>query len=338
MNASWGTRLAALSLLTFMAGACGGSPQPVAAKPSPTPLPPGHTAFFYSTAPDAPVKPVGWDGSTYASFGLGGLTGGPGIQSPDGSKLLVGDAVFDRATGAVTQLGTVAGKGLQVMWADDSRHLCLLHPAGSSEQAGGTTSVLELLEPGMPAKTVAKVGHDEAQAFALLRSCSVTNDIAVVAQRAVLPISDVWAIRISTGEVVQHLAYAQGQQPGAVVVASDGRWMAEVTTSTSVVDLSSGAAVGHLDGAAVAFSSNGRVLVMEDRVVDWTTNRKLWSSPAGFSAAFVAGEPSTSTVAVDVMTGQGSAGQAPLSQLWLVADSFVKHIADGAVPSFVTVN
>jgi hypothetical protein len=187
---------------------------------------------------------------------------------------------------------------------------------------------------------VTRIGHDEAQAFAMLRSCSVTNDRAVVAERAVLPISDVWEIRLSTGDVVQHITYAEGQQPATVLASTDGRYVAEVgATATAVVDLGNGATVAHLGGRAVAFSANARLMVMEDRVMDWTTGRTLWTAPSGYASTFADGEPLTSAVAVDVMTGQGSAGQPPLSQLWLVrADSSVKHIADGAMPSFVTVN
>ena len=268
---------------------------------------------------------------------LGTLTGSQTIQSPDGSKLIIDNVVYDRATGSTTQLPFVANKGTQVMWADDSAHICVLYPLGDSQQPGGTTSELDLVQPGGATRVVAQVGHDEAQAFALLRSCSVANDVAIVAQRAVLPISDVWVVRISTGVIVRHLSYQQGAEPGTVVAAPDGsRIAAAGTATTDIVDTGTGSTAAHLNGQAVAFSGDGNVLVLDDRVVDWRTDRTLWLAPRGFGAIFVLAEPGGSAVAVDVMATQGSSSATTPSQLWLVALSTAIHIADGVVPSFVT--
>lgn len=80
----------------------------------------------------APLHPVGWDGTRYAPLQLGTLTGSQAIQPPDGTKLIVGNIVYDRVTGSATQLPFVANKGTQVMWADDSAHICVLYPRGDS--------------------------------------------------------------------------------------------------------------------------------------------------------------------------------------------------------------
>jgi len=311
-------------------------------KPSPSNLavlPVGRDSFFYSTDVYAPLHPVGWDGTKYAPLQLGTLTGSQAIQSPDGSKLIFDNIVYDRATGLTAQLPFVANKGTQVMWADDSAHICALHPLGDSQQPGGTTDELDLVAPGGATRVVAQIGHDEAQAFALLRSCSVANDVAIVAQRAVLPISDVWVIRISTGGIIRHLAYQQGAEPGMVVASPNGGLIAAVgSTTTDVVDTSTGSTVAHLNGHAVAFSGDGNVLVLDDRVVDWRTDHTLWLAPAGFSAIFVLSEPGGAAVAVDLMASQGTSSPSPPSQLWLVVSSTPIHVADGVVPTFVTVN
>ncbi|HXC77222.1 MAG TPA: hypothetical protein VNU19_09230 [Candidatus Acidoferrum sp.] len=322
--------------------ACTPSAQSTNPSPKPSPpklavLPVGRDVFFYSTDVYAPLNPVGWDGTRYAQLQLGTLTGSQAIQSPDGSKLIVDNVVYDRATGSTTQLPFVANKGTQVMWADDSAHICVLYPLGDSQQPGGTASELDLLQPGGATRVVAHVGHDEAQAFALLRSCSVANDVAIVAQRAVLPISDVWVVRISTGGIIRHLSYQQGAEPSTVVAAPDGSWIAAVgTATTEIVDTGTGSTVAHLYGQAVAFSGDGKVLVLGDRVIDWRTDQTLWLAPHGFEAIFVLAEPSGSAVAVDAMGSPGSPTATTPSQLWLVASSMTIRIADGVVPSFVT--
>ncbi len=232
---------AALMVLA-VSGACMTSSQSANPSPKPSPsklavLPVGRDAFFYSTDVYAPLRPVGWDGTRYAPIQLGTLTGSQAIQSPDGSKLIVDNVVYDRATGSTTQLPFVANKGTQVMWADDSVHICALYPLGDSQQPGGTTNELDLVRPGGATRVVAEIGHDEAQAFALLRSCSVGKDVAIGAQRAVLPISDVGVIRISTGGIIRHLAYQQGAPPGIVVASPNGSLIATVgSTTTDVVD------------------------------------------------------------------------------------------------------
>ena len=332
---AWVALVMTLAVCTPSAQSTNSSPKP--SSPNLAVLPVGRDAFFYSPDVYAPLHPVGWDRTRYAQLQLGTLTGSQTIQSPDGSKLIIDNVVYDRATGSTTQLPFVANKGTQVMWADDSAHICVLYPLGDSQQPGGTTSELDLVQPGGATRVVAQVGHDEAQAFALLRSCSVANDVAIVAQRAVLPISDVWVVRISTGVIVRHLSYQQGAEPGTVVAAPDGsRIAAAGTATTDIVDTGTGSTAAHLNGQAVAFSGDGNVLVLDDRVVDWRTDRTLWLAPRGFGAIFVGAEPGGSAVAVDVMATQGSSSATTPSQLWLVASSTAIHIADGVVPSFVT--
>lgn len=341
-GSAWCGASAALFTALVVGAACVQSSQ--SANPSPRPstsklavLTVGRAAFFYSTNVSATLHPVGWDGTRYAPIQLGTLAGSQAIQSPDGSKFMVGNVVYDRVTGSATKLSLVVSKGIQVIWADDSVHICLLHELGDSQQAGGTTSELDLLEPGGATRVVAQVGHDEAQAFALLRSCSVANDVAIVAERAVVPISDVWVVRISTGGIVSHLLYKQGAEPGTVVAAPDGSWIAAVgTATTDIVDTGTGSTMAHLNGQGVAFSGDGNVLVLDDRVVDWRTDHTLWLAPHGFGAIFVLAEPSGSAVAVEVMANQGSPSATTPPQLWLVASSMAIHIADGVVPSFVT--
>lgn len=210
---------AAVIAALAVSAACMSSSQSTNPSPKPSPaklavLPVGRDAFFYSTDVYAPLNPVGWDGTRYAPVQLGTLSGSQTIQSPDGTKLIVGNLVYDRVTGSATQLPFVVNKGAQMMWADDNAHICVLYPLGDSQQPGGTTDELDLVGPGGASRVVAQIGHDEAQAFALLRSCSVVKDVAVVAQRAVLPISDAWLIRLSTGKIVGHFPYQQGVEPG----------------------------------------------------------------------------------------------------------------------------
>jgi hypothetical protein len=318
---------------------------PQSTNPSPKPpaatlaiLPVGRAAFFYSSGVYAPLHPVGWDGTRYAPIELGTFSGSQAIQSPDGTKLIVSNLVYDRVTGSATRLSFVVNKGTQMMWADDNAHICVLYPLGDSQQPGGTSDELDLIGPDGASRVVAQVGHDEAQAFGLLRACSVAKDEAIVAQRAVVPISDVWVVKISTGKIIGHLSYQQGLAPGTVVASPDGSWIAAVgSATTDIVATDTGAVVAHVNGHAVAFSGDGNVLVLDDRVVEWRTDHTLWLVPGGFSVTFVLGEPSGSAVALDLTANQGAPSPTPPpSQLWLVASATAIHIADGAVPSFVT--
>ncbi|HEV3461233.1 MAG TPA: hypothetical protein VG413_04265, partial [Candidatus Dormibacteraeota bacterium] len=48
------------------------------------------------------------------------------VQSPDGSRLAIGNTVYDTSSGSTTHLPfDVTNGDLSVTWADDSRHMCL---------------------------------------------------------------------------------------------------------------------------------------------------------------------------------------------------------------------
>jgi hypothetical protein len=338
--------LAALTLSTGCTSSSHASTPPATPSVSPSagqpsPLPAGRPAFFYAASTSSPLQPVGWDGTRYAPVELGTIAGIQAIQSPDGSRFLVGNAVYDRTTGGTALLPFDFNKGAQAMWADDSVHVCTLTVIGDSQSGNGTTSELDLMQPGGPTRVVARVGHDHFQAFALLRVCSVANDLVVVAQRAVMPISDVWVIRLSTGTVVGHRSYPQGGSPGTVVASPDGRLVAAVgSTSSDILTTGSFSRLAQVEGHVIAFSGDGNLVAEDDRVVAWRTGATTWRVPAGFTAVFVLAEPSGAALAIDLQaaaTPEPPAVAVP-DQLWLVTASAATDVADGIVPAFVTVN
>jgi len=356
-------KLAAGGALAASILLCAGcSPSSQAASPTGTPaatpsppqleaLPPGVPAFFYSKAAGGPLLPVGWDGTRYAQVDLGALgaslPSGQAIQSPDGSKLLFGDTVYDRATASAVVLPFLdVNKGNRLMWADDNAHLCVMRDLGNYDQPSGTATELDLISPGGPTTVVAQVGRDVAQAFAMPRVCSIANDVAIVVQRAVAPISDVWMIKISTGAVLRHIAYPQGAQPGTVVASPDGRLIAAVgSTGSDILDAATGAALGRVQGEVIAFSGDGNLVVLADRIAAWRTGATTWRVPAGYRPIFVLAEPEGPGLAVDAeaaVPAPSTPGLEPptsvVPQLWLVTPLTIVHIADGATPTFVTVN
>ena len=116
-----------------------------------------------------------------------------------------------------------------------------------------------------------------------------------------------------------------------------GDWLAAVgRATTDIVDTGTGSIVAHLNGQAVAFSGDGKMLVFDHRVADWRNNQTLWLAPAGFGTSAVLAEPSGPAVALEMMANQGTNSATTPSQLWLIASSVAIHIADGVVPSFET--
>lgn len=97
-----------------------------------------------------------------------------------------------------------------------------------------------------------------------------------------------------------HARYSRAASP-------DGSWIAAVgSTTTDVAATDTGVAVARVKGHAVAFSGDGNVLVLNDRVVEWRTDHTLWLVPAGLSVAFVIGETGGSAVALDLTANQGA--------------------------------
>src|SRR6202035_2418770 len=101
------------------------------------------------------------------------------VQSPDGSRLAIGDTVYDTSSGATTQLPFDATTTyVSVTWADDSRHLCLTRPLPGE----GSPSEISFASPGSPPKVLGKFGSQGQQVpGATVLACSATSNRVVVA-------------------------------------------------------------------------------------------------------------------------------------------------------------
>jgi hypothetical protein len=299
--------LAAAVGLTALVVAISRSPRPGPPSPTPSPVqaPTTDRPLIWFRTAEAPVsgslslRATDWQGRD-----LGGVsllcTSSCGVKpSPDGQRLLVGeqstdlqqvnaDVVYD-ATGK--PLAAIYGLGAQ--WADDSRHLCVLHGVAPAPTEPATSQAnLELLDSSVVARrTVATVRAPANQLAAWrLLACSLTADRAVITYEA-QGVRALRVVQISTGKSLvsrDDAPSAQNFPPVAsLVVSSDGSAAIEnLNQGTGVrrLDLESGTSTplaqlsGH--GAVIGLSWNGGLALTPVGIYDSGTGASVWQAPS----------------------------------------------------------
>jgi hypothetical protein len=331
------------------------SASPTAPKVS-GPIPVGTPVVLYwrSFAPDG-LYAASWSGALYKVPTVDLPQGSLAVQSPDGSRLAIGDTVYDTSSGATTRLPFDATKGdLSVTWADDSRHMCLTRRLPGD----GSPSEISFVSPGSPLKVLGKFGSQGQQVpGAIVLACSATSNRVVVANvGGDNDTSDVWVLDTATGAIQYHHTYPTSTKTngniGVFVVASpDGQYLAETdaaTGSSTIRRIADDYVVARLSGMEVhGFSWHGDLVLAAPRppdfslvnssmtnpvVIDWHKGTTVWRSPAG--AAFsgrLAAQPGGKAIAFDLW----AAGQH--SGIWLVGPDGRGHAVDQEIQFLVTV-
>jgi hypothetical protein len=227
-----------------------------------------------------------WRGQPRGTIKLGKPVnlGYPSIfAAPDGSGFVyepeyLGDIEYLDRLGQPLAPGFLPSASLDVtwMWADDSRHLCLVRFATTSD--GGWRLVTQL--PGAADHVVAIIprGRNIAEPAPVLAACSFRNDRAIVLRsgngNGMRP-TRLWVYRISDGKVLSDYTYSNLGSVEIVIASSDGLLIAENSSrseaqpgagapSTIIRRASDRSVVATLDPLlkVMAFSGDGsRVLV-----------------------------------------------------------------------------
>jgi hypothetical protein len=256
--------------------------------------------------------------------------------SPDGSMLLglaVGGTMvlIDGRDGQTVSTGPRLGDSLNVVWADDSRHLCAMNSSVSGTEllvadaspVTGLGSPRMIPVPGLAAGSATAVG-----------ACSFRTGHAVItgSQLKSGQVSvQVVVIQLSGGTVLLHRDYPAPAPFVNSFISSDGRFLvgsgsSQPVTSSVVVDLSTGDVVASLDGVGLAFSGNDRYLAVSSftseaakpggtgSLLDWRSGRTVWQGGPG-QLAILAVEPGGSAIAVQLYTFDP---QSRVQDQWLI--------------------
>jgi hypothetical protein len=192
---------------------------------------------------------------------------GLGEQSPDGSSVEIGNALYS-SDGRLITSNLTGGT-----WADDSRHLCEVlgpnaAPAGQHSVSVSANTIVGVVSPawlyvslpGRNRRPITNVGDFSEHGNISVVSCSLTSDEAIVTTSAFVSITQISEYRLSTGK----LLYSAEVRPSVFGVAAthDGSLIAEDDSAcggTVIRDLAHGGrVVAQLQGAYVkAFSWDG---------------------------------------------------------------------------------
>lgn len=198
--------------------------QPASASPAASkvrgPIPVGTPVVLYwrRVSPDG-LYAASWTGALYKVPTINFAPGSLAVQSPDGSRLAIGDRVHDTTSGATTQLPFDGAKtDVAVTWADDSRHVCLTRPLLGE----GSPSEISYDLPGSPAVVLGGFGsHGQQVPGATVLACSATSNRVVVANvGGDNETSDAWVLDTTTGAILYHRTYPQRPRPAATSVSS----------------------------------------------------------------------------------------------------------------------
>ena len=217
------------------------------------------------------------------------------LVSPDGSKLLIGDLVFNIYGRELANLynPTYPEALVQPIWADDSDHLCSAASGNSTGQVRG--ALIEFSASG-GYREVAGLGPIEGTSggWSVL-ACSPSSDRAVLWQTWGGP-NKILVLRLSTGELLaSYYGGAPGYGPGAA--SHDGSLVAvNGAAGITILNTLTGQQVGTVTrwgtamgspsiAEALAFSWDGsRLLIQSDIaqggqrwIVSWNTDTTLVS-------------------------------------------------------------
>lgn len=235
--------------------------------------------------PASSLTAVSWDGRRVGQVKVP-ATGDFRAIAPDGSMIITSLGDIISRDGLTVRHLDFDKTVVQAVWADDSRHLCLIMLDGLGKQrlAYGETAGGE--------HVIGAVGGAADHVY--IGACSSRNQRAVTANWT-SGTHQVWDL--ARGAVVRQYA----DSGGMAIVSSDALWEAQVDTRTGtkgitvtsplhVVALDSGTQVAALPRALPqGFSSDGNRLVMianpdtggrgQTQVVDWRSGRVLWTAP-----------------------------------------------------------
>ena len=299
---------------------------------------------------------MGWDGTPYL-----GPRSGIGLESPDGLRLLVGSSVVDLATGAVTPVGVV---NADLLWADDSRHLCVLAGAPGSTGAGPPEpATLSVVAPGSAPVKLASLGVyggvDSGVAPAVLACSEQSGRVVLIQREGAGNAGELWLISIAGGAVIAHLTYPRGKNASDLVTVAashDGRLLAENavaagsgTAVATIRALPGGAVLARLPGTEVhGFSWDGRLAMVtpwpaglspgnstsEDlSLLDWRTGKVFWRASPGLR--FFGGVLSRPGGGVALDLNSCATPTACQEEIWLVTPGGqARRLVSGVVPAF----
>lgn len=302
-----------------------------------------QTARLANPVPQ-PTKQIAldWNGAVVGTLTVSGNAN----QSPDGSRLWVGDDSVIDQTGATVGRMTLLKGGPG--WGDDNRQRCQMSTASGSVPTGQSTEPAWLFAGpiGSPLHRVAQAGEYGGQTGPHVAACSPLSDRAVVVQDAVMWARETWVLRLSTGSVIYHHVYGSQQVSTMIVASHDGRYLAEELMSsdpqglvrfgdTQIRRTSDGAIVGRLSReSVVGFSWDGRRVVTipayqsgapnEVRVVDWQPSQVLWrwslpqSTQPGLARVDYLARPDSADVAVAIGLTSTNGQPDQYEGLWLV--------------------
>jgi len=315
------------------------------------PIPAGTPVVVYwRTVSGDGLYATSWSGALYKVPAIDFPAGSLAVQSPDGSRLAIGDMTYDSRTGQ-----TVARlpPNLSVTWADDNRYVCLARPLPGQ----GSPSEISYGLPGSPAVVLGKFGSQGQQVpGATVLACGARANRIVLANVGGLnDTSDVWVLDAATGAIRYHRTYPTSTKSNAdvgtfVVASPDGQFLAEtdVTTGSATIRrIADDSVVAHLAGMQVhGFSWHGELVLAAPRppdlalvntstldpvVIDWRTGKTVWRSPEGASFdGRLAAEPGGKAIALDLRVGQHSA-------VWLVGPDGQGRPVDPNIQFLVTV-
>jgi hypothetical protein len=253
-----------------------------------------------------PAKPDQTDAMTWDGKQRGTLQVPPGLPNPSNTLFMSPTEIRDR-TGKLVATGTFGpAKGSPGTWADDGQHICLMTPfdvLGSN----GVPATLELITVGHGSRRVAQVGKIYEQVVTYVAACSVANDRAVVVQTFgnSATVAQYWVIEMSTGKTVWTHRFLVSQAM-SVVASSDGLYVAEESSGSTIFD-ASGSVAGHAAGSVVRFCLDDTHVVTTysnavSAIVNWRTGSSVWSDAVGSELDRVQSEPDGNNFALWITT------------------------------------
>lgn len=207
---------------------------------------------------------VGWDGKLLRTFDSRAVAGAIGQlgQSPDGSRFVAA------GVGPLPQRAVVTVDGArlgildphdQFRWADDSRHLCVVH---NPNPAAGVQSSIAITDGGKEPRELGDLGTGSGDSLHDVAVCSVTRDLVVILDEDFVEVggdlrtvtSSIREFSLSTFHLLRKVDLSS--TPATVIESADGRYFAEESLRPPFFNTIIRAA----DGATVA-SVNDRIVL-----------------------------------------------------------------------------
>ncbi|HSP08623.1 MAG TPA: hypothetical protein VLU92_03375 [Candidatus Dormibacteraeota bacterium] len=319
MRIAWALALAAASVLVLV-GACSTPSTATQSTPRTTPVsdygpPPTGVPLLYVHDPkhSSWLSGFDWTGEPRGTIKL--HLSVPLRQGPDGSAFETGTAIKGGGQGFLDRLGqTISGppgvaSTVRELWADDSRHMCLV----TLDQDTFTWG-LSTIQPGESTRPVAVIARDQGigQSGIDPVACSFKNDFAILVRSTIAWPAEEWVVRLSDGLVLAHRQYVF-QQLESVVASLDGAYVAEnsvhasplgspppnAAPTTAIRKVADNTVVANLDPklTVLAFSGDDTRVLVGDlidpvvgqggvpqnglgpshlQIVDWKTGRVEW--------------------------------------------------------------